>query len=1044
MQALGNQEMPALVIDMESLIQDESVMDPGLGDLASLVQDHFNLAKQGRLTKELEWLQDLRAWKGEYDPAVLARIPENQSKIFVKLTRAWCGAARSLILNIMGMEGGYPWTIDPTPIPDLEHLDLDVLQEAVQQAASMLPSDQAQGFLQNHDFEAMLQAEKQAAQIACDKMQSEMEDQLGEQDWEARFTRTLLPYVIYGTQVMQGPMSVPKRPKRWARDVSGKWKLALQRWQDTGESFDLRPEFKPLDIFSVYPDPVANRPEELEYVCVRHVMNRHEMRGLSKLPAFDPDALEEVLLRHVETGDWVPERWESPVEAATDHTPTPKKHDRFVVIEWWGFLSGQMLRKYGIEVSDSLLTAECLANIWVCCGEVLKVSVSNMEPPRLPFFFVPYEDVPGSIWGQGVPRQMDDSQALYNACERAKVNNMGLACLTADTVVYRHQRPGAKKPRKYNQKGLVKVTIGELWDQKHKPNSGLRRNILRSLDESTGEFFGNRVKDIFCNGERDIFRVTTKRGYTIKSTDNHRFMTEIMEWQELKHFQVGDLIAVNGTNVPPFLICVDCGDPIIHRGARRCKRCAAKVNTWNVRQKIGAVSNRQASGTTARGRKSVRDEMKEACESCGKAERLHIHHVDRDPWNCDPKNLKTLCEPCHVAEHARHDNFGDSVLHTYVDYDEIVSIEPIGTDVVYDLWMEGPNHNFVANGFVSHNSGPQITIDASRISDREDAKQIRPFHVRFVNDMEGLTQSPVQIENIPCNIEYFRAVQADARQHLQKETSLPDFLATGIPGNLAHNRTAEGLSMSQNAALAFIRTVIGNIDTYLTQPMIEALYHWNMVFNPRQAIKGDYDVVAKGVSGAMTREIASQRLNQLLVAAGNPEIRPWVKVDNAVQLWAKVMGYEGMDLTYTPKEVMANRQQELAMQAEAESAPNRVQPVMPRENAAMQLLLHTPPTTPMYGPIYEEAAQIWGLMKPRLSSALDAWNQGQANQASPLVNPQDAATLSADLTPEEIHAPPSPAGRPLFAQGEGPAQSIPPGAAPGMGAAGGLHLGLQA
>lgn len=39
--------------------------------------------------------------------------------------------------------------------------------------------------------------------------------------------------------------------------------------------------------------------------------------------------------------------------------------------------------------------------------------------------------------------------------------------------------------------------------------------------------------------------------------------------------------------------------------------------------------------------------------------------------------------------------------------DTIISIDYMGTEQVFDLVMKGPHYNFVANGFISHNSGPE-------------------------------------------------------------------------------------------------------------------------------------------------------------------------------------------------------------------------------------------------------------------------------------------------------------------------------------------------
>lgn len=43
---------------------------------------------------------------------------------------------------------------------------------------------------------------------------------------------------------------------------------------------------------------------------------------------------------------------------------------------------------------------------------------------------------------------------------------------------------------------------------------------------------------------------------------------------------------------------------------------------------------------------------KAACETCGRSGRLHVHHIDEDPTNNAPSNLKTLCPSCHRRSHS--------------------------------------------------------------------------------------------------------------------------------------------------------------------------------------------------------------------------------------------------------------------------------------------------------------------------------------------------------------------------------------------------------
>ena len=59
-----------------------------------------------------------------------------------------------------------------------------------------------------------------------------------------------------------------------------------------------------------------------------------------------------------------------------------------------------------------------------------------------------------------------------------------------------------------------------------------------------------------------------------------------------------------------------------------------------------------------------------------------------------------------LAVNRCENSFGDAQGHHYVSSDMLISIKELPPEEVFDIEMEGPNHNFVANGFVSHNSGP--------------------------------------------------------------------------------------------------------------------------------------------------------------------------------------------------------------------------------------------------------------------------------------------------------------------------------------------------
>lgn len=78
---------------------------------------------------------------------------------------------------------------------------------------------------------------------------------------------------------------------------------------------------------------------------------------------------------------------------------------------------------------------------------------------------------------------------------------------------------------------------------------------------------------------------------------------------------------------------------------------------------------------------------------------LEVHHKDENELNDAPDNLELLTVAQHKQQH-------DSVkIFQKLGIAVVMSVEYAGEEEVYDLAMEAPHHNFVANGFIAHNCG---------------------------------------------------------------------------------------------------------------------------------------------------------------------------------------------------------------------------------------------------------------------------------------------------------------------------------------------------
>ena len=403
----------------------------------------------------------------------------------------------------------------------------------------------------------------------------------------------------------------------------------------------------------------------------------------------------------------------------------------------------------------------------------------------------------------------------------------GRACLTGDTIVYKDR----KKARGHNE-----ITIADLYDLqngegkwKNKPNH-FKQVKLRALSEKDGIFYRNNVLEVIDNGFAPVYEIVTENGYRIKATGNHRFMTSTGDYDFVDNFNVGDLIAVNGSKEKKTGVCIDCNTSVSRRSIR-CRPCANQ-------NQIGDT----ALLTTARQRKECRDYLGSACERCGVSEtRLTVHHQDKNPYNNDWSNLETLCEPCHQVHHANERSFGDPYSHKYLSFDEIISIEYAGVERVFDLAMEAPDHNFVANGFVSHNSGPQPLID------------LFDFTVESFKRASGRKLKPIEVHDIMCKIAEVVVVGGVRRSALISMSDLDDFdMSQAKSGKWWEHNGQRALS--NNSAVYYDKPSVGQFFT-----------EWSNLYESKSGERGIINM------GGIRKHVASfERRDASKIVGKNP------------------------------------------------------------------------------------------------------------------------------------------------------------------------------
>jgi hypothetical protein len=128
----------------------------------------------------------------------------------------------------------------------------------------------------------------------------------------------------------------------------------------------------------------------------------------------------------------------------------------------------------------------------------------------------------------------------------------------------------------------------------------------------------------------------------------------------------------------------------------------------------------------------------------------------------------------------------------------------------------------------------------------------------------GRNEPPVQFHQTK-KLDLMREI-AQIYELAELHTGIPNHIAGVSPGA----GTASGMAMQLDSAGKKVRDILGDLDNDIIKPIIEWMFFWNMQFNPREDIKGDFKAVPRGALAALRSEGIAAKINQVLAATANP------------------------------------------------------------------------------------------------------------------------------------------------------------------------------
>jgi 5-methylcytosine-specific restriction endonuclease McrA len=210
----------------------------------------------------------------------------------------------------------------------------------------------------------------------------------------------------------------------------------------------------------------------------------------------------------------------------------------------------------------------------------------------------------------------------------------------------------------------------------------------------------NILKDIRFAGYKNVYKVITEENKSIVCTLNHKFPTQRGELT-LSKIKVGDSLYICGDYEKDKSKTYSFSD--FTKEERIAKQKSRKFKSG--KNTHGELNSRYTNGsfTDFINNKEL---LPKECQICGKLNnRMEIHHIDGNRKDSSLQNLMKVCVSCHKKLDYKLGRIrkGQRGYPSYLS--KIISIEPVGKEAVFDVEMEGPNHNFVIdNGIVTSNS----------------------------------------------------------------------------------------------------------------------------------------------------------------------------------------------------------------------------------------------------------------------------------------------------------------------------------------------------
>ena len=358
-------------------------------------------------------------------PVTTQGAKPHRSTVFIGMTRQKTNAAEARLADILLPTDDRNFGIQPTPSPELMGMSKDNKAAMDQQGQPIMGEDGQPARVRD-----VVKAVLEMATKKANAMQTEIDDQLVECNYNSELRKVIHDSAVLGTGVIKGPIVTNRTRKAWQpmTDNMGQTIHQIEIVQE------ISPASFRVDPRNVWPDPgCGENVHNGKGLYEREQVTAKQIRDLAKQPGFLKNQLRKVL----EEGP----KQSATLREMTDEDQRDMTRLTYEMWTYWGEVDHDDLESAGVNVGEKDELRTISACVVMINNTVVKAFMNPLEGGDIPYDFFVWEKVAGTIWGYGIPYLMRSQQKVLNAAWRQMMDNAGVS--SGPQIVI---KPGAIQP----------------------------------------------------------------------------------------------------------------------------------------------------------------------------------------------------------------------------------------------------------------------------------------------------------------------------------------------------------------------------------------------------------------------------------------------------------------------------------------------------------------------------------------------------------------------------------------------------------------------